>query len=357
MKFLRPSLNITKLLISTPSHLTGKYENDVFRVVGATENLGTRTAKREEREYRQYVELTVETPVYDHDTVVIPDYSHLGENFCIALGVLFGKVFHSHGLTQQHGLAYIPEMKNHDTVFNKSLCFNNFSPRVDYNLNLDLGNIKHIESVLLKHDGTIADAQSTFFYSGRFYIQALRMVENNPELAFLSLITAGEILASHFKYSADELLDEDSKNLLNKLKDYGEEGNALSKKVSKKMLGISEAFCKFILECLDEDFFTRTEAKNEFEKLNRDDIKQRLKAAYNLRSKYVHAGKSPSGWMSVCYLNNNEEVQHATPVISDPEMKKAIMRSPTFIGMERIIRFSLLRFLEKTNVINQIASQ
>lgn len=347
--------DITKLLISTPAHFIGQYEHDAFRVVLANENLGGNPARKEERIYRQYIEVTVATPVYKKDTIVIPDYSSIGENFCIALAVLFGKLFDSHGLVQQHGWAYIPNFNTEHTIRNKNLCFNSSNARVDYSLDLDLGNIKFIESVLFEHDEETENALSTFRYAGRFYIQALRIVEENPELAFLSLITAGEILASYFKYDSNELIDEESKKLLNKLKSLGRDGEKLHRKVSKKLMGISEAFCRFLMDCLDDSFFEKSEAKHPYQKLTESDIKQRLKAAYNLRSKYVHAGKTPSGWMSVAYLNDNEEIHHGSPIIEDKEMKNAIKRSPTFIGMERIIRYSLLKFLEQTSVIDEIS--
>lgn len=349
-----PRKDITKLLISTPSHFVGHYENEVFRAVVANENLGVKSARRDERTYKQYIEVTVETPEYKNDTIVVPDYSQIGENFCIAMSVLFGKVFDSHGLLQQHGRAYLPDINSNHKIHNKNLTINSSDPRVDYEIELALENIKLIENVMFQHDEDTVDAQSTFWYAGRFYVQSLRIVEENPELAFLSLITAGEILASYFKYSVDELLDSNSKKLLEKLKALGEDGEQLHKQVSKKLMGISEAFCKFLIDCLDDEFFERTESQQDFSKLTKSDIKQRLKAAYNLRSKYVHAGKTPSGWMSVDYLNNNEEVHHGTPVLEDKDIKKAIMRSPTFIGMERIIRYSLLKFVMKTNVIPEI---
>ena len=55
--------------------------------------------------------------------------------------------------------------------------------------------------------------------------------------------------------------------------------------------------------------------------------------------------------MAVNYLNDNQEVIHGDPVIGDKDMQKSIKRSPTFIGLERIVRYSLIKFLIKTKVI------
>lgn len=185
----------------------------------------------------------------------LPDYSQMGENFCIALSVLFGKRFDSHGLIQQHGRPYIPSVESNHKIYNKNLSFNSVNKRADYQIELNLENIKYIEDVLFEHDGDKADAQSTFWYAGRFYIQAVRIAEESPEIAFLSLITAGEILASHFKYPIEELLDDSTRQLLEDLKSLGTDGEKLYRKVSSKLMGISEAFCKFIIDCLDRDFF------------------------------------------------------------------------------------------------------
>ncbi|TOB48130.1 hypothetical protein CGK04_23595, partial [Vibrio parahaemolyticus] len=242
MALPKPRKDITKILISTPSHFVGGYENDVFRVVTTNQNIGTNSAKRDERIYRQYLEVTVATPEYQNDTVMIPDYSQIGENFCIAMSVLFGKVFDSHGVLQQHGWAYLPDLSKNYYLHNKKLTFNSSTPRVDFGIELNLKNINIIQDVLFDPDEETADAQSTFWYAGRFYIQSLRTVEENPELAFLSLITAGEIMASYFKYSIDDLLDSSSKELLENLKALGEDGEKLHKQVSKKLMGISEAF-------------------------------------------------------------------------------------------------------------------
>lgn len=51
------------------------------------------------------------------------------------------------------------------------------------------------------------------------------------------------------------------------------------------------------------------------------------------------------------YLHDNDEVIRGNPVIEDKDMQKSIKLSPTFIGMERIIRYSLIKFLIQTNII------
>ena len=166
------------------------------------------------------------------------------------------------------------------------------------------------------------------------------------------MITVGEILSSYFKYPIKELIDQDTVRLLTELRQIENIGEKLAKKVEKKLGGISEAFCKYFLECLDDDFFNNPEAKNAYEQRKKEDIKQRLKAAYNIRSVFVHTGKFHSNWMSVNHFHNNEEVINGNPVIGSKETEKMIKRSPTFLGMERIMRYGLLMFLVRTKIVD-----
>ena len=354
MSISYPRKDITKYLISTPARFTGECTSENYYLVAAHDNhrKTSYSARTDERIFRQYLELAVETPEYDGNSIKIPDYTHISDNFCIALSVIFGKRFDSHGLLQQHGRGYVPVVDGVNAIYNKNLCFNSLDPRSNYGVSLELSNFKKIQKVVFEQEESLKSAQETFLYAGRFYAQSLRQVEDSPEIAFLSLITVGEILSSHFKYPIEDLIDGQTKELLRELRQAEGLGQKIANKVEAKLYGISEAFCKYLLECLDDNFFERPEAKRSYEQLKKGDIKQRLKAAYNMRSQFVHAGKFQSNWMSVNYLNNNEEVIHGSPVIVDKDTEKMIKRSPTFIGMERIMRYALIMFLIRTNVID-----
>lgn len=71
MALPKPITDITKLLISTPAHFVGQYENDVFRIINANENarVNAYTPKADERIYREYIEITVATPEYKNDII------------------------------------------------------------------------------------------------------------------------------------------------------------------------------------------------------------------------------------------------------------------------------------------------
>jgi len=185
-----------------------------------------------------------------------------------------------------------------------------------------------------------------------FYARALRAAEDDPETAFLHLITCGEILSEFFRYEEDKLF------LCRKelLRDFAEiaakldDGEKVVKRIKSNISHVKRRFTLTITSLLSEPFFAKHESRETYCALEADNIKRRVKAAYDLRSRYVHTGISFGRWVGHV-TQHVEEVQTGSPVIEDKEFKKIISQSPTLIGLERIMRFCLLRFMQ-TNGVN-----
>jgi len=97
---------------------------------------------------------------------------------------------------------------------------------------------------------------------------------------------------------------------------------------------------------VNESFFEGSESQQELFKLKPNDFDVRMAAAYDLRSHFLHAGKTFGVWVT-SLANSNAEVGLGAPAYGDAEWKKLIARAPTLVGMERVIRFCLLRFLHQ----------
>lgn len=356
MSRFRKDTSITRFLISTPSRFIGESESHEYFLTHAHVNsiIGDYHPTPNENTYRQYLELTVATPEYKNDTIVIPNYSHIAEYYCIALSVLFGKRFDTHGLLLQHGRSYVPSSKLIGDRYNKNLAFNSLNQRCDFSLELNLENFHKITPVLGDLSENKHQIQDAFFTAGKFYLAALREMKINPEISFINLVTSCKVLAEKQVYDKESLLDENIKSALKRIESELNGGQAIANLIKNRMLGISEKFCKLINEHVDDGFFDATESLDDASKLTKDDFKSRLKAAYNIRSKYVHAGTSVKNWLSVNYLNSNEEIISGNPVIENREMAKNISRSPTILGLERIVRYVLIKYLIQNEIITTL---
>ncbi len=337
----------------------GEIENEFFKLSHAWENnlLESHSPRQEERHFRQYLELSVELPEYKKDSgIVIPNYVGVADNFCVLLAVLFGKRFDNNGAVIQHGRIHLPSVNQQTQFHNKLLIFNNTKRRADYALDLNLSNFCKLSRFFSHCGGKVTKAHQTFYQAGRLYTQAIRIVEENPELAFLSLVTVGETLSSYFDYRSEDLLDKNTKSLLMEIKCNSSNGEEIYNKLIKKFSSIRAKFVLHLTGCLDDRFFTNSETEHKYNQLTKENISLRLRAAYDLRCKYVHDGKSGNSWLSVKYVREHEEVfsqnRNLGPIVEgDKEMQKIIRDTPTFLGLERIVRYALIKFLIKTQLI------
>jgi hypothetical protein len=232
-----------------------------------------------------------------------------------------------------------PSFSNYDPI----LPFNIQKPRPDLGIPLNLQEIKRIAPLLLQEEVDLRFKQF-LWSSGRFYVHALQHAGSQPEIAFLDLITCGEILSNFFEYDKDELLDEQIKGDLVQITEQIDDGEEISRRIRDQLFSVKRKFTKTILSLLNPYFFQQTESRDSWASLMESDISKRIKAAYDLRSRYVHTGQTFGEWVAPSY-GFNWEIHIGKPVIRDTKLKKILIRSPTLIGMERIMRFCLLRFI------------
>jgi hypothetical protein len=344
---LHPDEDTTKILISTTSRFVGEYVQDDLLITHAWPS-GHRQAEgnlglTENPMSRNYFVLAVRTQPPDRlKTIAIPNYTPTGDVVSIYLSILFGKRFDNHGRIESNGHFYLPHISGHGMPCSASLPFNSHAPRRDLSIPLNLSETQRIRP-LLSENPSNARFKHLLLSAGRFYLHALQEAESQPEIAFLDLITCGEILSSFFKYDQDDLLDETLKQDLARISTCLEGGEAVVRRIRGSLYQVRRKFTTTVLRLLSPYFFQQTDAKEQFCALKVDDIVKRIKAAYDLRSRYVHTGLDFGNWlMSTAY---HEEIQLHTPVVDDEKFKNLLVKSPTFGGLERIMRFCLLRFI------------
>ncbi len=345
---LRPEEGITKLLLSTPSRFTGEYGCDGLLFTHAWPS-GPRQAQgnlglTENPMSCNYFVLALETPPHDRTkTIVVPNYTPTGDVIAIYLSILFGKRFDNHGRIESNGEFYLPHIDHGMAPCNASLPFNSHKPRCDLELPLNLSEMGRITRLLSDKQLDVKFLQ-ILRSAGRFYLHALQEAEADPEVAFLDLITCGEILSNFWPYEQDDLLEATLKNDLARVSSEIEGGEAIASRIRRHLYYVKRKFTAAVLRLLSSTFFEHTEATQQFCALKAEDIGTRIKAAYDLRSRYVHTGLDFGNWVfrDSAYL---EEIRTGEPVVDDKDLRKLLVRSPMLCGLERIMRFCLLRFI------------
>lgn len=342
---LRPNEQVQKLLLSTPARFIGELDTPNVLITHAWPPMlqGRSRWLTDEADSlrRTALMLVVRTgpPPERAPGVVLPNYEAAGDVVASALSVLFGKRFDSHGPFEMSGYFGMPELSAFATPCEPQLVHNNSNPRANRGLPLNLGEAGRIINLLTSPD---EDPRLTAFNSAaRFYRKALIAVESDPESAYLNLVTAGEIVASFHPVSEDNVLDHEAQIVLERIQKELPDGDKLAKFLHKRLHGIKKRFVTAITSMVKDDFFeySDTPGHGQFRK---DDFEKRIKAAYDLRSQFVHSG-SPFG-MWIRPGTRSYETQLGRPVVADKEMAKVLAMAPLFSGLERVIRYVLLTF-------------
>ena len=347
MHKLRPPETIQKLLISTTSRLVGEFESDLLLVTHAWRD--SEVNSTESPLSRSTYIVVFETEPHEKKVgSILPNYGWVGDVICIYLSILYGKRFDSHGVVEGTGMFRLPDYSLFQSLVRPRLPQNSHSPRRDIAIPLDLDEIRRIEPLL--RPGQDSRFLRFLHTSGRFYLQALQNFEERPDVAYLNLITAGEVLSNYYIYDTDELLDEQARDIIRQIAEASDNGPDLAKQIKGRLFQVKRRFLRALGDLLTDPFFTESEAEGDIFRLKKEDIGSRLSAAYDLRSQHVHAGIPFGKWVSQTPGAEAGEIQGGIPVVGNKDFEKVLAKAPTYFGLERIIRYCLLRFIHTHGV-------
>ena len=319
---LRPKQTVQKVLISTTSRMTGEYGNSAILITHALPQLESRSMSMrlaETHMSRSAYVIAFETPPIEKGIgVVLPNYSPTGVILAAYLSVLFGKRFDSHGLLEGSGFYHIPDIGSYDAPSNPQMPFNSHDKRQCLGVPLEINQFSMIEGVF---PGPPPDTKDVSRLNAvcRFYMQALQNAEHNTEVAYLHLITAGEILSGGFRYS-------DTK-------------------------GVKQKFVKALCSLLGDDFYVMSDSALPFRKFDPSNVESSVGAAYDLRSCYVHSGAPFGTWVEPVMGSASGDLQIGKPLVEDKDLGQALAVAPTFLGLERLVRYCVLTFMASRGLL------
>jgi hypothetical protein len=342
---LRAAENTQKILASTTSYLIGAYEREEILLAMAWP--GMRDQAFDGSKQRSAFVIAFETqPIEKLPGTVIPQHSFVGETICAYLSVLFGKRFDNHGGFEINGSFHVPDLRSFTASYLQELPQNSNKPRVDFPVSPNLAEFSRIRRLVLTPPMEERFLQ-IFHSASKFYLLALQNAELDAEVAYLNLITAGEILSGFYEYDRRALLSEEDKEKLRRVEALEPDGPELAAFVLSRIFQVKRSFVATILRLIDETFFERSECRDGFFAFKKDTFEKSISAAYDLRSRYVHTGTSFGSIVFRGAGGLNPEMQLGMPIVGDREIEKLLARAPTYVGLERVIRFCLINFAIK----------
>lgn len=347
---LKPQDTVQKILLSSPAKIVGGFSDTALLISHAwptsprqvhTQFYGEGTVFA-----RTFLVGAYETePLLERENDnprILPRYDWVGDRLCILLSILFGKRFENHGFLESHGMFNLPDLGGSPPILGRALPFLSDGPRVDLGIPLNLVEFGRIAPLMLDEscNGLAAD---TLFTAGRFYVRSLRTSGDEPDLAYLDLVSCGEALSGYYEYSDAEIYSTEMLKLLDEIRTACARGEKKARVLKCHLRQVKQRWLRTLLALLQPSFFDATESLEDWCRLRRVGLEKRLKAAYDIRSKYLHSGSTFGGHLMVGRFLN--EVPAGQPVVEDQDWGKALGAAPTIVGLERILRYALLRFI------------
>lgn len=341
----RPNESIGRFLMSTPSRLVGEFECSGILVTHVFPNLLNKTQLQS-----QFSENLYSRSYYVISTAVEKSKESTGKiepkfapDMIVDLAsVWFGKRFDFHGWIENLGTFWMPYGTELSPTRMSHLGAYNHKPRKDLEISLNLKQLSSPFELLLLNEPQ--SKLGAFWKAASFYARALRAYENDSEVAFLHLITAIEIIASVLDFPENELYDAQSLADLKAIEEDVPKGKSVAKRVRAYMLQLSKKVNLAASELTNDTFFAGSESGHKEFALTKVNLGAAVQAAYDVRSSYVHSGVRFSMWLDPLVMQN--EIQIGKPVlpVSEKELAKSLSKIPTFLGLERLVRYMILRF-------------
>ena len=327
-------------MISTPCKFFGAYRTDDLRIDHIWPEMVEPMKRQHTRRTAFVTSVALSDSYFEKNPRKLPVDEIRWDDWVGYLSLLYGKRFDFHGIWEAAGLFGLPNMRVFSELHQIDVPHNSDEVREDIPIPLNFTEVKRLEALIGKEAKNNSHFD-LFNAACRFYALSLQNFEHDPEVAYLHLISAGEIITSNHGIGDDDLYDEETQMILSAISEEMTDGVNVVKRIKGKLRQIKRRFGFGLESLLDDDFFRDESAL----KIGRANISECLRAAYDLRSQYVHTGFSFGS--SVARTMMNEEVLIGWPAHLEGERLKAIKKAPTYRGLERVMRYCLLRFAEQ----------
>ena len=337
---MRLEKTVARYLISTPCRIVGEFSEDELSIDHAwpRDHVQLRTQTRSGPFSRSYYVVSGTHEEHgDNDEEAFPSYL-----IADLASVWFGKRFDVHGPLQEHGSFWLPTLwPNQPVAYPEAGPFNH-NARQDLKIEPtwgDFGTPFEFFKKCRQDDAAIG----AFWRATRFYARALRSFDSDPEVAFFHLIVAIEMLVAGMDFTEDQKFDAEALGIFKRIREELRGGERVERIVRGRLYQLRRRVSHCAVALTNDNFFDGSEAEHPVGRLSKEKLFDRIKAAYDLRSKYAHAGADIGGWLNI-FADFNEEVPLGRPEMKDRKLAKLIQDALTLGGLERLVRFMTLRF-------------
>ncbi len=334
---------VQRFVFQSPAHFVGGYEEEDSSLTFTFPTFGKREAfalSEQGALKKSYFTFSVLVPPRDPKSIVIQSYDWVGEEASALLGAFFGKFVINLGHIQSGTRLTMPSVWSRPTAFPFKPSFNDH-PRKPNGPELNLKNAAHLLRSYVHSDESDKHLM-LILRASEFYRVALENYAERPEMAFTFLISTLECLVDLREYSDAEQFDESLLKDLQTIEQHCPRGESIAKRVKGRLYQVRRKVACIVDHFIPDAFFEQRETTEMYAVIrDRTDLRSRVMAAYDVRSKLLHTGNKNGLWF-IEHDHAGSEIGIGEPVLADNDLKKLVCKSTTLTGLERIVS-SVLR--------------
>jgi hypothetical protein len=365
---LSPAKEINRFMISCPSYFVSEFKTDYLSIQSAQpsgdqismmDNIGSNPHAR------SFYIISFKSKYFEAKDSFSNLDNTLIKRIIILISVFFGKAVYEHGFTQWFGCYWLPNMS--EVYPNKYYYIGPYNQCARKDLSNMMGrhagdwlNWDKLEplSPLIDKICDENEFNRFFFTAGEYYLNSLQSLNRDPEIAYLDLIMCGEVLSNFTKFNIEnsDFYEPELKAIFDDLATFPN-GEEKIKLLKNKIGKVRYRFTQTIASLLNNYYFqnnlndlsqVRGQKLTYLKLIDRENIRRHLDSAYVIRSKFVHSGIS-FGQFIIPIAGHVYELQIGKPVIkgAKADFISSLENAPTFVGLERMMRYCLLRFIQK----------
>lgn len=336
--------HLCKYLISSSCRIRGKYENEFIKIKDSYDRSQLYFTHSDTPIARNFYVLEITIEEETSDDLVINTYDGLSRIYSTLFSVHFGKTFYDHGLLESKGIHYVPKIELPNNIYYELAPFNS-SPRMDACGENSWESISNIERFFCNEflEG-ITEKMNIYLVASRHYWLSLNQILDDPDIAYINLVTSIEILSSNFQFTDVELFDEDTRRLFAEIENLLDDGETKVKSIRQRFFQVKRKYMLTVIRLIDERFYSSSPYKGR--KIDASNLETLVKKAYDLRSGFLHSGCS-FGHHTVVRPDLGDECGNPWSDNFSTQTKNILKSSPRYMGMERIVHYCLYNYLQK----------
>jgi hypothetical protein len=329
---------VFRFLFVSPAYFTAAFERDGFELTVVFRSFDRRSGSRMAFDgpyARSTFMLSFEVPVPDKKlAVVIPQYHHVGEEVSALIGAFYGKFVINAGQMQSGNRLTVPNMWDGPCHTHEHPAFNQ-QPRKPDGPDLQLTHVAKLLEVYF-YNQVEYEALDRVLRAAEFYRMALENFHERPEMAYTLLLSALEAIIDLKTYTDDDKYDPALQEQLAQIAAQCKDGAKIVAALKGRLYQIRRRVAKLVDAYIPDTYFQQREAREDFASIkSREDLRVRVLAAYDLRSKLLHTGNR-TGISHLSLSSMGEEFVLGTPVLPDPDLVKLLVKCLTLAGLERV---------------------